>query len=290
MARRPLILKTLAELEGVEPLASIEDERVDRWRRLGLYQAYRQEQGLFQVEGVRQVELLIDAGVYRPEALVVVSEEIAHRQVEMQRRISELLRRASREGVPIYDVPRPLFRRIADVKKIRGLMAIARMGSWTPSGLVGELAARRGLGLVAVAVTDPGNLGTLVRSAHAFGGTALLALEGTTDPFHPKTIRSSAGHLLPAATGSWPEVRDACEQHEVELIGLEIGGDETISLEAFEPDRTRPALVCVGSEGGGFPPGVSGFHRRVSIPMHPGTDSLNAAVAGSLVLWKLRRR
>lgn len=269
-------------------IAEISDPRVDRWRRLGLYQRARRQLGLFQVEGLRAVELLMNRGDFDIEALIVVSEELLHRHGDTQARVAAVVTRVAELDAPIHDVSRDIFRCIANVKKLRGVMAIARFGGWTMADLVESVAGEDALALAAVGLTDPGNLGTLVRSACAFGGVALFALEGTTDPYHPKVLRASAGHMLPCATGSWREFRDSCERHRVNLIGLQLTADAT-SLSAFAENRTHAEVVCVGSEGRGFPSHVRGFHHIVSIPMREGADSLNAAVAGSLLLWQRRR-
>ncbi|MCW8133666.1 MAG: RNA methyltransferase [Planctomycetota bacterium] len=270
----------------IEDLA---DARVAAWRALATATTARATAQAFVVEGLRPAELLFSEKVYAPEALIVVADELLHRQRETQERAAALLRQASATGVPVFDVTREIFRKIADVSKIRGVMAVARRGEATLESLVRGLAEARGLAVAAVGLNDPGNVGTLMRSAYAFGAQSFFALEGSTDPFHPKVLRASAGHLLPAAPGAWKPFREACRTHGVRVLGLEAESPDACPLDELARDEARGTVVCIGSEGHGFPEGARDFDKRVRIPMRAGAESLNAGVAGSLVLWKLRK-
>ena len=289
MARKSDFLRTLEELPRIDRVPEIDDPRAEAWRRLGLSQAARREAGLFQVEGMRAVEILLADAVYPVREVIVVSEEIARRQRDTQDRIAAILGKASAAGAAIFDVSRDVFRRIADVSKIRGVMAIARIGDWCVESLVADAAERRGLCAAAVGLNDPGNLGTLMRTAYAFGGCALFALEETTDPYHPKVLRAAAGHMLRVAAGSWGEFRASCGKRGVRVIGLEARGGGAVPLDKLTIAPTEAVAVCVGSEGSGFPDRACDFDLRVTIPMRPGAESLNAGVAAALVLWQLRR-
>jgi TrmH family RNA methyltransferase len=170
--------------------------------------------------------------------------------------------------------------------------AVAANPGWQVEALVGQVADQGALALATVGVVDPGNLGTLLRSAVAFGASALFALEGSAEPTHPKVLRAAAGHLLPAARGHWAEFRDRCREHGVTVVAVDLAApddDAAVDLSALSVDPSQATVVCVGAEGRGFPEGASGFDRRVRIPMQPRADSLNAGVAGSLLLWTLRR-
>ncbi len=288
MARLSPLIRTLESYPRLEKISDLDDPRVDRWRRIGLYQKARRQLGLFQVEGMRPVELLLSNEDFGIEALIVVSEELVLRQRALQERVTAIVRHVAELDIPIHDVTRDLFRRIANVKKLRGVMAIAHVGTWSIAQLIERVSSEGALALATVGLTDPGNLGTLIRTAYTFGGSALFALEGTTDPYLPKVIRASAGHVLPLATGAWGDFREACSRHEVTLLGLQTG-EGTVPLDSVSESRKGAEVICIGSEGSGFPAHVRGFDRLVSIPMRPGAESLNAAVAGALVLWQRRR-
>lgn len=287
------IRAVLGEPDGLVTARSA--PRADAWRRLQTQSTARAEAGAFQVEGLRAVELLVTADLYPVRELILAVEELEHRQPDTRRRAAALIERARAANVPIWEVTRDVFRHIAGVKKVRGVMAIARDPGRSMDALLDDVVAARGIAIVAVGLADPGNLGTLVRSGVAFGASALFALEGTTEPLHPKVLRAAAGHVLPACRGDWEAFADRCAARGVELVGLCVdaseGAGEVVTLgEGPIVGTDTPVAVCVGSEGRGFPEHVPArLHRRVRIPMQAGSESLNAAIAGSILLWELRR-
>jgi len=294
--RSPLA-QALAKIPALPRISELSDTRVEAWRKLGDSAPSRREHGLFLVEGLRACELLFADAVYPVAELIVVAEELLHRQKETQASAAQVVRQAAKAEVSVFDVTREVFRRIAGVNKVRGVLAVVRKPEWSMENLVAGLAEQQGLAIATVGLNDPGNLGTLMRTGYAFGAQALFALEGSTDPFHPKVLRASAGHLLRAVKGTWQEFRHACSSHGVDVLGLlpsppegeGLGVRATVALDELARDPTKAVVVCVGSEGAGFPEHVRDFDRTVAIPMRPGAESLNAGVAGSLVLWKLRK-
>jgi len=290
MSRKSPLAQALAAHPNVTRITAPGDPRAEAWRKLGETQTARTEQERFQVEGLRPAELLLADGVYPVDELIVVAEELLHRQKETQARAAALIRQAAGKKIPVFDVTRELFRKLAGVNKIRGVMAIAELVPQSVEELVEVLAQEKTLGIAAVGLNDPGNVGTLMRSGYAFGARALFALEGATEPFHPKVLRASAGHLLRACAGTWPAFRAACTKHQVRVIGLDAGAAGAQPLHELTPQPDTATVICVGSEGHGFPPGVQDFDLRVSIPMRGGAESLNAGVAGALLLWQVRSR
>jgi TrmH family RNA methyltransferase len=141
--------------------------------------------------------------------------------------------------------------------------------------------------LAADGVQDPGNLGTLIRTGLAFGVDAAVVLGGTVDPWNPKTVRSAAGACfrLPVAQAEWSEVRSWIEGAGVDLLAAATAGEDVASVRP-----SRGWMLVVGSEGRGVSEAVSGAAQRlISIPMPGGTESLNAGVAGAILLYVLTR-
>ena len=156
------------------------------------------------------------------------------------------------------------------------------------------LAARRpltgGRYLMPLGVQIPGNLGTLIRSAWAFGLDGLVVPAGTVDPWNPKVVRASAGgifHLpLVAAPGSAAGAPgDAMAG--VNLLCADPGG---VPAEEAREARKPDWVLVVGNETGGLPAHIVRRARALSIPMAAGVDSLNVAVAGSILMHLLTRR
>jgi len=140
--------------------------------------------------------------------------------------------------------------------------------------------------LVLDAVQDPGNFGTLVRTAEAMGMAGILALRGTVDPWNPKAVRAAAGSTfrVPIFQGSWEDARPRLRAADVEVWAADPLGEPVYG---GEPAPERLALV-LGNEGRG----VSGrvlddSHRRVRVPTAGSVESLNVAVAGALLVDRI---
>jgi len=138
------------------------------------------------------------------------------------------------------------------------------------------------------AVQDPGNVGTMVRTAFAIGATATVALDGTADVRSPKVLRSAMGAVFrhPVAQASAADCLEFLSHHGFELWAAAADG-AAIATDTPVPERI--ALV-VGNEGGGIRPElISRAARRVAVPMREGAESLNAAVAVGILLHQVTR-
>jgi TrmH family RNA methyltransferase len=197
--------------------------------------------------------------------------------------LAELLP-AEAEAVEISD---HLFGQVSQTEKPQGLAALVELPR---RDLETALEAKNLLLLVACGLQDPGNLGTLVRSAAGFGAAALCTLPGTVSPFNPKAVRSSAGAIfhLPVLAGVaghdlFPRLRAA----RVEIIAA----DRHSPTSLCQADLKGPLAVLVGNEASGLPPEIAREATlRLSIPIRPGMDSVNAATAGSVFLYEAARQ
>jgi TrmH family RNA methyltransferase len=237
----------------------------------------REKHRLFLAEGVRVVEDLLAAGVDLEFAVISTTLGDSAR--------GAALRGALARATALREVDEPALAQVTDTDTPQGVLAVARI----PARGLGdiELAADATL-LVLDAVQDPGNLGTLVRSADAFGVTAVIALPGTTDFWAPKVIRSTAGAAFrrPLVNARDEEVWGWLAQHEVAVYGADADGDPVDAVEL----RGRVALV-VGNEGAGLRAQTrTHVARLVSIPMHGRTESLNVGVAAGILLYEFSRR
>lgn len=277
--------------DGSVSITSPQNPRVKFWVELRKNGEARRAAGLYQLEGLRAVESLART----PEAiqdLIVAWREIERQAPAAMPRARAIADAVQAAGGNLIDVSRDVFKKIADVENPQGIMAIAKIPTLTVADLVAEVAAGKALAVAAVAVNDPGNLGTLLRSAAAFGAQAVFALEGSVDPYHPKVLRASAGNLLPVARGSWADFRQACRIREVTVIGVALPENAEQPADALDKLKLKAkeaAVLCVGSEANGFPAHCRDFDRTVQIPMTSGVESLNAGVAASIALWQLRR-
>ncbi len=137
-------------------------------------------------------------------------------------------------------------------------------------------------------VQDPGNLGTVVRSANAFGFDGVLTLGACADPYSPKTLRASMGALfhIPVYRVSLEDVKVLIASGEPLWGTFPAGEADDIRNSAFER-----GMLAIGSEGRGISEEIKALcTRRVTIPMRPGCESLNAAAAAAVVMWEIRGR
>lgn len=184
-------------------------------------------------------------------------------------------------------VPDRLFQKIAQTENSQGIAALVELRQ---PELEATLTVRDGLFLVACQLQDPGNLGTMVRSALALGATALIALAETVSPFNPKAVRSSAGAIfhLPAFT----ELKPSDLFPRLRACGVRtFAGDPRSPLDLSSADFRTAVAVLVGNEGAGLPVEISKqADQLVTIPIRPGTDSLNAATAAGIFLYEAARQ
>jgi TrmH family RNA methyltransferase len=169
----------------------------------------------------------------------------------------------------------------------QGVAALAR---WKEFSLEDVLARSKEGPLLAIAgVQDPGNLGTMLRSAEAFGAGGAILGEGTVSPFNPKVVRASAGSVfrLPLARGKLSEAVSLMRQHGVRLVA-------TASHKGRPLDQAKlagPLAIFIGSEGAGLPRDlIKEMDEVVAIPQAPQVESLNAGVAASIVLYEVARQ
>jgi TrmH family RNA methyltransferase len=142
--------------------------------------------------------------------------------------------------------------------------------------------------LIADGIQDPGNLGTLIRSAAGAGATQVITLPGTVDPWAPKSVRAAAAaHFLVAISVMSPEELPLALPGDALLVAADASGPERYD----ECDLSGPLAVFVGSEGNGLSAGALALDPvLVSIPLEAGLESLNAGVAGSILLFEASRQ
>jgi TrmH family RNA methyltransferase len=185
-------------------------------------------------------------------------------------------------------LPDALFQSLAGTESSQGVIALIEPPSWALEQLF------RGLSLVVVmdGVQDPGNSGAIVRAAEAFGATGVIFLKGTVSPFNPKTLRASAGSLfrVPFVVSLDAELaRAAFRQNKVDVYaGVPFSAKNHVKSLA-NVDFTRKVAVIIGSEGRGVSESLHAGAIDLAVPT-VGVESLNAAMAASVILYEARRQ
>jgi RNA methyltransferase, TrmH family len=244
-------------------------------RDLGRRKA-RERDGLFVVEGIRGVEELLRSPL---EIVGILSAP----QLSESPRGEALRGSAIARAILLSDVTDREFASAAQTESPQGVLAIAR----SPRHSLAELPDKGTLRLLVLdAVQDPGNVGTIVRTAAALGVNATIALPGTVDLWNAKVVRSAMGSHFhhPAFHASWEELKAFCASGNVPLWGADGGGRTVGSV----PAPSRLALA-VGNEGNGLSAQVRSFASEVvSLPIAFDVESLNVAVAAGILLYQLR--
>jgi RNA methyltransferase, TrmH family len=182
--------------------------------------------------------------------------------------------------VRVTRIPDAVFHTMSSTEASQGVIALVEPRAWTP----GDLFAANPLVVMLDGMQDPGNAGAIARSAEAFGATGAIFLKGSASPFHPKTLRGSAGSLfrLPFLHGVEPE---AAIRPGMRLYAAEASAGCSLR----EADFTGPSILIIGSEGHGVRGSLRAAATAVSIPT-TGVESLNAAVAAGVLLYEASRQ
>jgi len=278
--------------------------RENRWlkRFRSALSGERGDDGVVGVEGVRLVEAALGSGL--PVEALLVSESGARHLP----RVAPVLASA----VPLLRTSDKLFASVADTRTPQGIAALVR----PRQAAIESLLPGTALLVVLVGVQDPGNVGTIVRAAEAFGATGAATClgdgVGTADPFGPKALRASAGSALrlPIVHGISPTVLLAqmrmirVKVYAAVAAAFEAGGNSRNKtsdaasplLRPWDIDWKIPAAILIGNEGSGLPAEiVRAADARVYIPQAAATapvgiESLNAAMAASVLLYEAMRQ
>ncbi len=247
------------------------------WSKL-LKKKYRNETGLFLVEEVNLVEeaILCKADI---QAIIVRADKVD----ELPSRIADKIDEKS-----IYTLPKELFDKINTAETTRGIMAVIKKKNCSLEDLISD---NRSSNFVVVdRLQDPGNLGTIMRTADAAGMSGVVVLPGSVDPYSAKVLRSSAGSIyrIPVIEiQSISELRDFCTSNNISLVVTCL--EESTNL--YKADLTKPVAIVIGNEGAGVSHEmIDQADIRLRIPMHGSIESLNASVAGAIVMYEVVRQ
>lgn len=238
----------------------------------------RERLGLFVTEGVRTSEELLRSTLQVEGAIVSPALSAASRGAELRAALEE-------RSIPVQEVSERELASAADTESPQGVLLVGRIPVRRFDS-VADLPRSRARLLVLDAVQDPGNAGTLVRTAAALGVTATIALPGTVDLWNAKVVRSAMGSLFrhPAIHATWDDLDEFLRRSGAELWGADAAGDR---LGAEQPPDLM--ALAVGNEGAGLTPTCRArVSRLVAVPIAADVESLNVGVAAGIILHHLR--
>ena len=237
----------------------------------------REDEGLFIAEGVRAVEDLVASTL--AVRFAVVSSTLGDTP-----RGAALAHGVAARGIHVHEADEREFRVWADTETPQGILAVAEIPRAGLDAI--PMDAEPAVVLVLDAVQDPGNFGTLARTAEALGAAGVVALTGTVDPWNPKCVRAAMGSTfrLPVAEAGWEEAGAWLAEHRFQTLASAAGGEPVP-----RPAPPRAALV-MGNEGAGISAETRArADRVVGIPLRGRAESLNVAAAGAILLYELLR-
>lgn len=234
----------------------------------------REAEGLFLAEGIRVVEELLASPTVPRLALISSSLEDTDR--------GRALETALRDRVDVRSLGVGELNELSPTRTNQGVLVIAEI----PATRLETVPTGPSAVVVMDGVQDPGNVGTLVRTAAAFGFDAVVSLPGTVDAWNPKSVRASAGGVfrLPVVPMDVAALMDWLEANGHMLLGADAEGQP---LPERIPERVA---LAVGNEGAGLGEGVRDrCDGTVAVPMRRGAESLNVAVAAGILMHELTR-
>jgi TrmH family RNA methyltransferase len=253
--------------KAVRLLASLSDPKV------------RKKERVFLVEGVKMVEEAIrdKLGVKQ----VIASPSLT------QHHGKGVIKLAERSGIEILWISERLMDGVAESKTPQPVMAVVNMREHEEGALIAHSSR---LIVIAHRLQDPGNLGTIIRTAEAVGAAGIAITQNSVDPHNPKTVRASMGSImrLPVV-----KIADAqgflgrCKKAGFQLAAMVLQGNRNL----FDADMTKPTAVIFGQEGSGLEGSLlENVDLQIRIPMAETIDSLNVATSAAVVLYEALRQ
>ena len=247
--------------------------------RAGFRSASRTEHGHIAIEGEHLLLEAIAAGLTIPAVFMRQGSESLLDHLQLP------------DTTEIIALPPEIFASAVSTESPQGIAALVDPPAFTLDHILN--ARGTPLILIAAGLQDPGNLGTLIRTAEAFAATGLITLPGTVSPWNQKALRASAGSVfrLPVIASTEDEIFTSLESRGIATLAAVAPGISIGSSPLTHHDLTRPTALILGNEGAGIPPEI--LHRataRVTIPTPGPVESLNAAIAGSILLYEASRQ
>lgn len=252
----------------------------------------RKKSGLFLMEGIHLLEVLLDAGIMPQE--VYYQPDVLQRTARGRALFARLLHASDIAPERLVEVSERVMRTLGEVQTTLGVVSVLSLDAFAPARLRARRPAmQRPALLILDDLADPGNMGTILRTALAADVDEVLLTSNCVDCFSPKVVRAAAGaHVaLPIATDlSWAAIAERVAIHcanTPRVLLAEAGGKQTY----YEQDLTEPFALIIGNEAHGPSEEARSLATlTITIPLANGVESLNAAMAAGIVLYEAVRQ
>ncbi len=255
-------------------IESRENALIKRLTRLSADRRARRESGLMVCEGGKMLEEALRSGVMVCDVLLADGAAVSE----------DILRGAEAAGARLYSCPPALLAKVSNVKTPQGVV----FSCTRPVLALDTLAGATRL-IVLEGLQDPGNLGTILRTADAFALDGVVLCEGCVDPTSPKVVRATMGAAfrIPTVTAPLAQVAAFLKEQGLPMYAAALGADSVPLTQV----GLRRAAVLIGSEGHGATQEAMALSDRcIIIPMEGRAESLNASVAASILMYEMSRQ
>ena len=242
----------------------------------------REKASCFVAEGVRLAEMAAASDWNIDYALVT-------ERAAKEERARAILARLEARDVPAFLVPERVYAKAGATETPQGLLLVVQQKYWTLNDLRHQDSSAPCY-VVLDRVQDPGNLGTILRTADAAGMDGVILLKGTVDAFSPKVVRAAMGSLFHLPVVLHVEEEAFLAFAEAEKLALYATALDATAKPHFAADFCRPSAIVFGNEGNGVSETVLERAERIYIPMFGGAESLNVAVSSAIVLYEAVRQ
>ncbi len=268
----------MQETSPHSPLTSKENSTIKYLRSLSELK-YRKKEHAFLLEGVKMVEEALRDNL--GARMVVAAPSL------VQHHGKGILKLAESRNIPVVWISERLMDAVSESKTPQPVAAVLKMRDHTEQEV---MAHDSKLIVIAHQLQDPGNLGTIIRTAEAARASGVALTPVTVDPFNAKTIRASMGSILRVPVVHLTDTAgfiQRCRQQGFQTVATVLTGRTT----HFDLDMKVPTVVVLGQEGAGLPPDITGqIDLQVRIPMAETIDSLNVATAAAVMLYEAVRQ
>ncbi len=253
-------------------ITSVKNPKIKEVRALQSRAKTRRETGVFVVEGVRLAEEAVAAGWHAQ--LCLYTPDLSPRGLDLVKSLSD-------SGVPVEMVAEHVMKSVSDTQSPQGILLVMEQQ-------VLLLPEHPEKVLILDQVQDPGNAGTLIRTAAAAGFDAVILTEGSVDAFSPKVLRAGMGaHFrLPVLTAPTIDIVELCQLHGLLLWSASVDAGQTYT----DANLRSPLAIVIGSEAHGVGEPLYDSSNLLHIPMPGGGESLNAAAAGAVLIFEVVRQ
>lgn len=198
-----------------------------------------------------------------------------------------VLEKLKEQGVDCFKISREQFKELSGVETPQGILAVVKE---RPYGLRDVLQAAVPLVVICAGVQDPGNLGTIIRSADAVGASGVVLTRGTVDLYNPKVLRSTMGSIFHLPIAQVDDAVEAVKELKEQRVRV-IAADAAAQNDHYAADYRLPCAILVGNEGAGLDKEVLALaDEAVRIPMPGKAESLNVGISTAVVLYEALRQ